>query len=147
MTDVFVREMNWRDVPEVLKIERISFTTPWSEMAFLKEIYNDYSITKVAVLDGEIAGYVCATHLLDEGHILNLAVHPDLRRRGIATALAEKVINELKMKGSRSLFLEVRVSNYVAIQFYERFGFRTVGYRKDYYTLPKEDAVIMALDL
>jgi len=147
MTDVFVRKMSWRDVPDVLKIERISFTTPWSEMAFLKEIYNDYSITKVAVLDGEIAGYICATHLLDEGHILNLAVHPDLRRRGIATALVEKVINELKIKGSKSLFLEVRVSNYAATQFYERFGFRTVGYRKDYYALPKEDAVIMVLEL
>ena len=147
MTEAFVREMNWRDVPEVLKIERISFTIPWSELAFLKEIYNSYSVTKIAVLDSEVAGYICAGFLLDEGHILNLAVHPDLRRRDIASTLVEKVINELRMKGCRFLFLEVRVSNHGAIQFYERFGFLPVGYRKNYYMQPTEDAVLMKLDL
>jgi ribosomal-protein-alanine N-acetyltransferase len=147
MTEMFIRKMIWSDIPEVLSIERMSFTTPWSETAFLKEIYSPYSIAKVAVLEGEIAGYVCASHLLDEGHILNLAVHPDLRRRGVATVLARKVIDELGMKGCKALFLEVRVSNHGAIQFYERFGFRSVGYRKDYYTLPKEDAVLMELGL
>lgn len=147
MTEVFVREMDWRDVPEVLKIERISFTTPWSELAFLKEISNTNSVAKVAVFDGELAGYICAGYLLDEGHILNLAVHPDLRRRGIATVLVEKAINELRMNGCRFLFLEVRVSNIDAIKFYERFGFQPVGYRKDYYAQPKEDAVLMKLDL
>jgi ribosomal-protein-alanine N-acetyltransferase len=147
MVEVFVRGMNWQDVPDVLKIERISFTTPWSELAFLKEISNTHSVAKVAVFDGEVAGYICAGYLLDEGHILNLAVHPELRRRGIATALVEKVINELRMNGCRVLFLEVRVSNLAAIEFYERFGFRPVGYRKDYYAQPREDAVLMKLDL
>jgi [ribosomal protein S18]-alanine N-acetyltransferase len=147
MTEVFIRKMIWSDVPEVLSLERMSFTTPWSETAFLKEIYSPYSITKVAVLEGEIAGYVCASYLFDEGHILNLAVHPDLRRRGVATVLVRKGIDELRMKGCKALFLEVRVSNHGAVQFYERFGFRSVGYRKDYYTLPKEDAVLMELGL
>jgi ribosomal-protein-alanine N-acetyltransferase len=147
MTEVFIRKMIWSDIPEVLSLERMSFTTPWSETAFLKEIYSPYSITKVAVLEGEIAGYVCASHLLDEGHILNLAVHPDLRRRSVATVLVRKVIDELRMKECKALFLEVRVSNHGAIQFYERFGFRSVNYRKDYYTLPKEDAVLMELGL
>jgi ribosomal-protein-alanine N-acetyltransferase len=147
MTEVFIRKMIWSDVPEVLSIERMSFTTPWSETAFLKEIYSPYSMMKVAVLEGEIAGYVCASHLLDEGHILNLAVHPDLRRRSVATVLVRKVIDELRMKECKALFLEVRVSSHDAVQFYERFGFRSVGYRKDYYTLPKEDAVLMELGL
>jgi ribosomal-protein-alanine N-acetyltransferase len=147
MTEVFIRKMIWSDVPEVLSIERMLFTTPWSETAFLKEIYSPYSMTKVAVLEGEIAGYVCASHLLDEGHILNLAVHPDLRRRSVATILVGKVIDELRMKECKALFLEVRVSSHGAVQFYERFGFRSVGYRKDYYTLPKEDAVLMELAL
>jgi [ribosomal protein S18]-alanine N-acetyltransferase len=147
MTEVFIRKMIWSDVPEVLSIERMSFTTPWSETAFLKEIYSPYSMTKVAVLEGEIAGYVCASHLLDEGHILNLAVHPDLRRRSVATVLVRKVIDELRMKECKALFLEVRVSSHDAVKFYERFGFRSVGYRKDYYTLPKEDAVLMELGL
>lgn len=147
MAEFFVREMNWTDVPKVLEIERISFTTPWSELAFLKEIYSPYSVIKVAILDGEVAGYICASHLLDEGHILNLSVHPDLRRRGVATALVEKVINELRMKRCRSLFLEVRVSNHGAIHFYERFGLMPVGCRRNYYTQPTEDAVLMKLDL
>lgn len=147
MAEVIVREMMWTDVPRVLKIERMSFCTPWSEDAFLKEIYNPYSITKVAVLEGEVAGYICVNHLIDEGHILNLAVLPDLRRRGIATALVEKILEELRKKGCKSLYLEVRISNHDAIQFYECFGFRSVGFRKNYYTLPKEDAVLMVLDL
>jgi ribosomal-protein-alanine N-acetyltransferase len=147
MTDVFIREMEWTDVFGVLKIERMSFSTPWSEAAFLKEIFNPYSITKVAILEGEVTGYICVNHLIDEGHILNLAVLPDLRRRGIATALFEKIPDELRKKGCKSLYLEVRVSNHGAIQFYERFGFRSIGFRKNYYTLPKEDAVFMVLDL
>ena len=147
MTEVIIREMQWSDVPQFLKIERVSFSTPWSETAFLKEIYNTYSITKVAVFENEVVGYICVNYLIDEGHILNLAVHPDLRRRGIATALVEKVLDELKERGCKSLSLEVRVSNHDAIQFYERFGFRPVGFRKNYYTLPREDAALMSLDL
>jgi ribosomal-protein-alanine N-acetyltransferase len=147
MTDVFIREMEWTDVPGVLKIERMTFSTPWSETAFLKEIFNPYSITRVALLEGKVVGYICVNHLLDEGHILNLAVHPDLRRRGIATALGEKVLDELRKRGCKFLYLEVRVSNHDAIQFYERFGFRHVGFRKNYYTLPKENAVLMLLEL
>jgi ribosomal-protein-alanine N-acetyltransferase len=147
MTEVIILEMQWSDVPQVLKIERASFSTPWSETAFLSEIYNSYSITKVAVSENEVVGYICVNYLIDEGHILNLAVHPDLRRKGIATALIEKGLDELKERGCKSLSLEVRVSNHDAIQFYERFGFRTMGFRKDYYTYPREDAVLMVLDM
>lgn len=147
MTEVIIREMQWSDVPQVLRIERVSFSTPWSETAFLSEIYNPYSITKVAVFENDVAGYVCVNYLIDEGHILNLAVHSDLRRMGIATALVEKVLDELKERGCKSLSLEVRVSNHDAIQFYERFGFRPMGFRKDYYTYPREDAVLMVLDM
>jgi len=147
MAEVIIRLMKWADVPKILEIERVSFSTPWSETAFLKEIYNPYSINRIAVLEDKIAGYICINYLFGEAHILNLAVHPDLRRRGIATALVKKVLDELKERGCKSLFLEVRVTNDAAMLFYERFGFRPVGFRKDYYTYPREDAVLMVLDM
>ncbi|MEW6162266.1 MAG: ribosomal protein S18-alanine N-acetyltransferase [Nitrospirota bacterium] len=145
--EIFIRDMHASDIPEVLRIERMSFTTPWSEAAFFNEIHDPYSITKVAVLEDEVIGYICVNHMINEGHILNLAVHPDLRRRGIATALVEEVLDELRGKGCRSLYLEVRISNLGARRFYERLGFRPVDVRRDYYTFPREDAVIMMLEL
>jgi len=144
---LFIRDMRWSDIPEILKIERISFSTPWNEMAFLNEIYNPSSINKVAFYGNEIIGYICANSVIDEGHILNIAVHPDMRRKGIAAVLLEKVIDELRRKGCKSLYLEVRASNISAIQFYENYGFISAGLRKNYYTSPKEDAVVMMLVL
>jgi [ribosomal protein S18]-alanine N-acetyltransferase len=142
-----IRDMWWSDIPEILKIERISFSTPWNEMAFLNEIYNPSSINKVAGYGNEIVGYICANSIIDEGHILNIAVHIDMRRKGIAVALLEKIIDELRSKGCKSLYLEVRASNISAIRFYENRDFVSVGIRKNYYTSPKEDAVVMMLEL
>jgi ribosomal-protein-alanine N-acetyltransferase len=139
--------MWWSDIPEILKIESISFSTPWNEMAFLNEIYNPSSINKVAFYGNVVIGYICANSVIDEGHILNIAVHPDMRRKGIAAVLLEKVIDELRRKGCKSLYLEVRASNISAIQFYENYGFVSAGLRKNYYTSPKEDAVVMMLVL
>ncbi len=143
MSEILIREMQASDIPDVLQIERMSFTTPWSKDAFLNEIHKLYSSTKVAVLGDTIIGYICVNYIIDEGHILNLAVHPDFRRRGIATKLVEDVLNELKEIDCRYLYLEVRVSNLEAKKFYEHLGFRVTGIRKDYYTYPIEDAVIM----
>ncbi|MGB9716581.1 MAG: ribosomal protein S18-alanine N-acetyltransferase [Thermodesulfovibrionales bacterium] len=144
---LFIRNMWWSDIPQVLNIERMSFSTPWNEMAFLNEIYNSSSIVKVAVYENKIVGYICANSVVDEGHILNIAVSPNMRRMGIATVMLEKVIDELKKKGCRSIYLEVRASNTIAIKFYENFGFVSVGKRRNYYTLPKEDAIVMMLAL
>lgn len=144
---LFIRDMWWSDIPQVLKIEMMSFSTPWNEMAFLNEIYNSSSIVKVAVYENKIVGYICASSVIDEGHILNIAVSPDMRRRGIATVMLEKVIEELKKRGCKSIYLEVRASNTIAMKFYENFGFISVGIRRNYYTSPKEDAVIMMLAL
>jgi ribosomal-protein-alanine N-acetyltransferase len=147
MDEVTIREMKLFDVPWILKIESISFSTPWSKLDFLNEISNPFSITKVALRDSEVVGYICVNCIIDEGHILNLAVHPDTRRKGIATGLVEKVLDELRKKMCKFLYLEVRVSNIGAIRFYESFGFVSTGIRKEYYTLPREDAVIMMLEL
>jgi ribosomal-protein-alanine N-acetyltransferase len=138
--------MLYDDVPRVLEIERMSFTSPWSEAAFLQEIHKHYALSQVAEFRHEVIGYMCANYLFDEGHILNLAVHHDFRRQGVATFLMKDALNILKEKGCRFCYLEVRVSNLAAKTFYERLGFRLVAFRKRYYVSPEEDAALMTLE-
>jgi ribosomal-protein-alanine N-acetyltransferase len=138
--------MLYDDVPRVLEIERMSFTSPWSEAAFLQEINKHYALSQVAEFRHEVIGYMCVNYLFDEGHILNLAVHPDFRRQGVAAFLMKDALNILKEKGCRFFYLEVRVSNLVAKTFYERLGFSVVAFRKRYYVSPEEDAALMTLE-
>jgi [ribosomal protein S18]-alanine N-acetyltransferase len=144
---LIIDAMTVADLPGVLAIERISFSTPWSETLFYNEIFKTISIARVAKIDGKVVGYLCANIIIDEGHILNLAVHPDYRERGIATSLIQEVLETMKTGGSRSVFLEVRSSNKEALNMYEGFGFGLLGTRKDYYISPVEDAVVMVLRL
>jgi ribosomal-protein-alanine N-acetyltransferase len=143
MAEVLLREMRKDYIPDMLKIERLCFTTPWTETAFLNELHKPYAISRIALLNNKLVGYACANFVLNEAHILNLAVHPEYRRRKIGTALMYDMMNLLKKKGCRFLFLEVRVSSFGARKFYEHFGFKVVGLRKDYYPSPKEDAALM----
>ncbi len=147
MDEVELREMLPEDIPAVLAIERLSFSAPWSEAAFFSEINKPYAFTRVAVSEDTIAGYICVNLVLDEAHIMNLAVHPGSRRRGIATMLLKEALNELKKTGAAFFYLEVRLSNLAARQFYEGFGFRVAGLRKNYYQSPDEDAVLMTLGI
>ncbi|HET6515244.1 MAG TPA: ribosomal protein S18-alanine N-acetyltransferase [Thermodesulfovibrionales bacterium] len=144
MKKILIRDMREGDIPHVVQIERLSFPTPWSETSFLNEIYKLRSLARVAIFDEVIAGYLCAEQVLDEGHILNLAVHPDFRGMGVAKVLVKQVMEEMRQNGCRVLYLEVRSSNAIAKRLYERFGFRVIGTRKRYYVTPEEDAIIMA---
>jgi [ribosomal protein S18]-alanine N-acetyltransferase len=143
MDEISIREMREDDVPQILTIENASFSTPWTEAAFLHEIHKPYALNLVLLVGTRLAGYLCLNFVFEEGHILNLAVHADFRRRGLATLLMRDGLTELKKKGCRFIYLEVRGSNNVAQTFYERFGFKVVGLRKKYYTNPIEDAVVM----
>ena len=96
---------------------------------------------------GKVAGYLCAGLIMDEGHILNLAVGPGMRRTGIASVLIGDVIDRLRERGCRFLFLEVRDSNTAAREIYRKFGFKVIGIRKNYYVSPVEDAIIMRMRL
>ena len=147
MTKVSIREMHTSDLPDVLAIERISFTTPWDIRSFEYELGYKDTILKVAVLNNQIIGYVCVRTILDVTHILNLAVLPEFRRRGIGGMLLRDALNELKrLKPDINLItLEVRESNTAAIELYEKFGFKVMGKRISYYDKPHENAIIMGL--
>lgn len=135
------------DMQSVIRIERTSFSLPWSENSFLSEIHKTRSLSKVAVDGEEVIGYVCTEFIGDEGHLLNLAVSPDRRGEGVAKALVGKILEELKVRDCRFLYLEVRDSNEAAKKLYQGFSFRIVGKRKEYYVAPIEDAAIMMREL
>ena len=147
LNEIIIDDMKISHLPEVVEIERASCTMPWSESLFYNEIQNPRSIPKVARRNDQVIGYVCANRIMDEGHILNLAVHPDYRKLGIATALVEDMIGLLMHDDCRYLFLEVRASNEGAKRVYEKLNFKFLGIRKNYYISPVEDAVIMVLKL
>lgn len=147
VTEIVIDDMRPEDVPEVLAIERVSFTTPWSGTLFMNEIYKPLSLPKVARSGDKIVGYICANQVIDEGHILNVTVHPEHRGQGMAAELLRYMIGILADRGCTVIYLEVRISNEAALRMYEKAGFRIISVRKRYYTSPEEEAVIMALHL
>ena len=144
MPSLSIERMAPADLPDVLVIERASFSMPWSRGAFLYEIeQNRVARCWVGRDDGRIVGYICLWDVADELHVTNIAVHPDARRRGIARALLESVFGHARAAGSRMVLLEVRPSNTEAIALYDSFGFRAIGRRRGYYYDTGEDALVM----
>src|SRR5574340_1214070 len=103
---ICIDDMKVEDIPEIVSIENASFTTPWSETLFYNETRKPIAVSRVARLEGKIAGYLCANVILDEGHILNLAVHPRHRGLGIASSLISEMIEIMRDRDCRSVFLE-----------------------------------------
>ena len=130
-------------VAQVAALERQCFADPWSEGSIASELDNPLSLWLVAEQDGAVCGYVGSQTVLDETDMMNIAVHPDCRRHGIAAALIDELIVRLKERGSHILRLEVRVSNAPAIALYDSLGFTQLGLRKNYYRNPKENALIL----
>jgi len=136
------------DLPQVCAIENVCYTTPWSFSSFKHEIDNSDATLEVAVFDSRIIGYVCIRSILDMTHLMNIAVLPEFRRRGIGKALLENAVRDVKrLHPDMKLTLEVRQSNVAALTFYEKFGFNVTGKRNKYYREPEDDAVIMELDV
>jgi len=140
---MIIREMKIDDVPKIAELERVCFSDPWSEKSIASELNNRLSFWLVAEVDGEIAGYVGSQSVLDSADVMNIAVAPDHRRKGIGRLLIEKLISALEKRDIHFLLLEVRVSNFPAIALYEKLGFQQVGRRPKYYHNPREDALIL----
>ena len=138
-----IRLMEKADIPQLAELEKLCFSDPWSVSAFEYELNNPLSLWLVAAEGDTVAGYVGSQTVIDESDMMNIAVHPDFRRQGIAENLIESLIIMLNTRQSKSLTLEVRVSNTPAIILYEKMGFIQVGRRPGYYRNPREDAYIL----
>ena len=141
---VELRRLELDDLEAVEAIERGSYPTPWSRSMFDAELRKPSSLAIGAFTsDGGLAGYAFVSRYVDAWHVMNVAVQDDLRRRGIASALLERVFEVTATDPRRGYTLEVRVSNAGAIRLYEQLGFEARGIRRGYYTDNREDALIM----
>lgn len=143
-SEVLFRDMISEDVPGVGIVERLSFDTPWSDESFLSELlYNQLAWYCVLEYRGQIIGYGGFWAIAGEGHITNIAVHPDFRGNGLGRYLVVEMLKAGDEKGCSKYTLEVRPGNKAAVALYESLGFRGVGIRPKYYQDTGEDALIM----
>ena len=150
MTTIELRRLGLGDLGEIEEIEHRCYPTPWSRSMFAGELAKPSSICLGAFEaegeDGALAGYLIVSRYVDAWHVMNVAVDPEHRGRGIATMLLERLFELTADDARRGYTLEVRVSNGTAIALYERLGFRAHGLRRGYYTDNREDALIMWKD-
>ncbi len=142
-----IEEITAQDLDGIIAIEQVSFPTPWPRQFFDMELKSSKSYKRVSKIDGTVVGYIIALKVYDEVHILNLAVHPEHRRKGIGRGLLSECLRHFSNSGIRSAILEVRVQNKNAITLYEKAGFRPIGLRRKYYSDTGEDALVMKLDM
>ena len=138
-----IEKMNAGQVAQIADLEKICFSDPWSENSIASELENKLAHWLVAQEGEMVAGYIGSQTVMGETDMMNVAVHPDFRRRGIAEALVKRLVEDLKAMESHCLTLEVRATNAPAIALYEKLGFSQIGRRKNYYRNPREDALIL----
>jgi [ribosomal protein S18]-alanine N-acetyltransferase len=139
-----IRRLTYSDLPSVLAIERRSFPTPWSLAMFVLELSKPSGICLAASSPDGLVGYLVCSRYADVWHLMNVAIVPERRRRGIATTLLQRLFEEAGADARYTL--EVRISNAEAITMYRRFGFKPAGRRRRYYHDTGEDALIMWLE-
>ena len=140
-------KMNEAHVPAIAELEKLCFSDPWSQSSIAGELTGRLSHWLVSVDGEQVLGYIGSQSVLGQSDMMNVAVHPDHRRKGIAQALILALCADLQAQGNSCLTLEVRASNAPAIALYEKLGFDTVGRRPNYYRHPKEDALILRKSL
>ncbi len=137
-----IRPAKIGDLSEVAAIEQTVFSDPWSP-GMLRRAFEDQLALVAVDEDGAVVGYLLASAIGDEGEILNLAVHPAYRRRGLGARLTTEGLDLLRFRGVRQVFLEVRESNAGARRLYQSLEFEPVARRRWYYRNPREDALIL----
>lgn len=141
---VHIEKMTLEHLDKVHEIENDCFAIPWSKKAFKDELQtNKMAIYVVAIEDNEVVGYGGMWHVINEGHITNIAVKKEHRQKGIGTKIVNGLIDIAKEKEMIGITLEVRVSNQIAIDIYKKSGFIIEGLRKEYYDDNREDAIVM----
>ena len=135
--------MNDNHVAQIAQLEKLCFSDPWSESSISSELKNELAYWLVALEGETVAGYIGSQTVMGETDMMNIAIHPDYRRRGIAETLVNSLVDALKAQGSHCLTLEVRASNLPAQALYEKLGFALLGKRPRYYHNPREDAYIL----
>lgn len=128
---------------DVYILETECFSHPWSKQSLEEELNNETSLFLVAKEENEVIGYIGMSIVIDEGYIFNVAVRESYRNKGVATALINELVTYGKKNNFSFITLEVRESNFPAISLYSKFGFIKAGERKDYYSNPKENAILM----
>ncbi|MGA7563413.1 MAG: ribosomal protein S18-alanine N-acetyltransferase [Desulfobaccales bacterium] len=145
-----IREAGLTDLKSVFAIEKESFPTPWSRWTFLAELNQSLGHFLVAgpslPQPWALWGYIVFWLVADEMHLLNLAVHPEKRRRGVAGFLLREALRRSQALGAKAAWLEVRPSNTPALALYASFGFKEVGRRPGYYQDTREDAMLLVLE-
>jgi ribosomal-protein-alanine N-acetyltransferase len=141
-----IRVLELGDLTAIEAIEQKAYPTPWSRSMFASELAKPTSICLGAFEGQDLAGYVINSRYVDAWHVMNVAVDPEHQRRGVATALLERLFELTRDDERRGYTLEVRVSNEDAIGLYEKLGFESRGIRRGYYTDNREDALIMWRD-
>jgi ribosomal-protein-alanine N-acetyltransferase len=155
LKDISIERMSEHDLLEVVEIEEQSGLSRWGWAAYYAEMQGENRDlmlvarhSKSATLESSpIAGYIVARETAGELHINNFAVRSEFRRRGIGATLLNQVLNEARQRKANAAFLEVRSTNHTAQALYEKCGFRAIARRANYYTEPREDAVVMSLEL
>ncbi|KJF25896.1 hypothetical protein TZ02_16945 [Clostridium aceticum] len=148
MEKLVVRKMLMKDIPSVVEIEKQCFPIPWTRGAFETELKkNKLALYMVATWEGQVAGYGGIWMVVDEGHITNIAVHPNFQGRRIGEEIVRALMKEVGTKRIDRITLEVRKSNMIAQNLYKKLGFVACGIRPGYYSDNGEDALIMWKDI
>ena len=143
MISVEIVKMAECHIKGIAEVEKLCFSTPWTENGLKEELSNSYARFFVALSSGAVAGYIGAHNIVGEVYITNVAVSPDFRRKGVARSLVSFLLDFSEAENADFVTLEVRESNEAAQSLYKKAGFQVVGMRKDFYELPKENAVLM----
>lgn len=141
--DISIQRMTQADIEEVVRLEKMCFSDPWSKSSFEHELINSFSLPLVVKSGSRIVGYSCLWLIYEQMEIATIGVSPEFRRKGIGGMMMSWILKEAKRNGCTNIILSVRESNNAAINLYRKFGFVDLDRRKGYYRLPDEDAIVM----